>query len=330
MNAPERTPRNMIDGCGRNIDHLRLSVTDHCNLACRYCAPDHGATLRGRLDVDLAYAIVDWLTTQHGIRYVRLTGGEPLLHPHLIPLVARLSRLGGLHELTLTTNGQALSQWAADLRAAGLDRVNVSLDTLDPQRFAQVTRGGQVHRTLAGIEAAVAAGLTPVRINVVVQRGLNDQELGDIAAWGLARGCTVRFLEVMPIGPLAHVVEQHLVSADEILTRLSERFELRPIPAPAGQPAVDYAARSADLCGVVGIIAPTTRPFCAQCRRLRVTAQGQLVSCLHDVRRYDLLRWWNGRELDYAGADATLRAALAEKPAAGVAVQPACMQSLGG
>ena len=322
----------MIDGCGRIIDHLRLSLTDRCNLACRYCAPDQGATLRGRLDldVDLAYAIVQWLTTQHGIRYVRLTGGEPLLHPHLIPLVERLSRLGDLHELTLTTNGQALAQRAAALRAAGLDRVNVSLDTLDPQRFAHLTRGGHVQRTLVGIEAAVAAGLTPVRINVVAQRGLNDHELADIAAWGLARGCTVRFLEVMPIGPLAHVMDQHLVGATEILARLSERFQLRPISASAGQPAVDYAATGDDLRGVVGIIAPTTRPFCAQCRRLRVTARGQLVSCLHDDRRYDLRRWWNGHELDYAGADTTLRAALAEKPAAGVAAQPACMRSLGG
>jgi cyclic pyranopterin phosphate synthase len=320
----------MIDGCGRIIDHLRLSLTDRCNLACRYCAPEHGALPRDRLDAQLAYAIVHWLATRHGVRHVRLTGGEPLLHPHLIPLVERLSRLGDLHELTLTTNGQSLTQRAAALRAAGLDRVNVSLDTLDPQRFAQVTRGGNVQRTLAGIEAALAAGLTPVRINVVAQRGLNDHELADIAAWGLARGCTVRFLEVMPIGPLAHVMEQHLVGAAEILARLSARFQLRPISASTGQPAVDYAATGDDLRGVVGIIAPTTRPFCAQCRRLRVTARGQLVSCLHDDRRYDLTRWWDGRTLDSTGADTTLRTAVADKPAAGVAAQPACMRSLGG
>ncbi|MEW6198483.1 MAG: GTP 3',8-cyclase MoaA [Planctomycetota bacterium] len=320
----------MIDGCGRIIDHLRLSLTDRCNLACRYCAPEHGAPPRDRLEAPFAYAIVHWLATRHGVHHVRLTGGEPLLHPHLIPLVERLSRLGDVHELTLTTNGQALAQQAATLRAAGLDRVNVSLDTLDPQRFAQVTRGGNIQRTLAGIEAVVAAGLTPVRINVVVQSGLNDRELADIAAWGLARGGTVRFLELMPIGPLAHVIDRYLVSAAEILARLSERFQLRPIPASAGQPAVDYAATSDNLRGVVGIIAPATRPFCAQCRRLRVTARGQLITCLHDDRRYDLRRWWDGHRLDYAGADTTLRAALADKPVAGFVAQSACMRSLGG
>jgi cyclic pyranopterin phosphate synthase len=320
----------MIDGYGREIDHLRLSLTDYCNLACRYCVPEHARGCSQMIDERFAFEIVRWLSGQHGIRHVRLTGGEPLLHPRLIPLIEWLARIDTLHEVTLTTNGQALARKTAALRTAGLDRVNVSLDTLDPQRFAHVTRGGDIMRTLAGIEAAVAVGLTPVRINVVAQRGLNDDELAEIAAWGLARGCTVRFLEVMPIGPFAHVIDEHLVSAAEIMARLSERFQLRPIPHSLGQPAVDYAASGEGLRGVIGIIAPTSHPFCACCRRLRVTSRGQLVTCLHDDRRYNLARWWDGRTLDVEGANATLRAALNDKPASGAAVQPLCMRSLGG
>ncbi len=321
----------MIDGHGRQIDQLRLSITDRCNLACRYCVPARpDAHAVGTIDVEFAVRLVDWLVQAHGLRSVRLTGGEPLLHPQVVALVGRLSRLGSPPELTLTTNGQLLAARAAALRVAGLDRVNVSLDTLGPQRFAELTRGGRVRHTLAGIEAALALGLTPVRINVVVQRGLNEHELADIAGWGLARGCAVRFLEVMPIGPLASVLDRHLVAAAEILERLSERFELRPMATRPGQPAIDYAATGGGLRGVIGIIAPTTRPFCAQCRRLRITARGELVTCLHDDRRYDLRRWWDGRTLDRAGADATLRAALTDKPAAGVTAQPVCMRSLGG
>jgi len=320
----------MIDGCGRELDHLRLSLTDRCNLACRYCVPAEAHAHGRMIDERFASEIVRWLSERHGIRHVRLTGGEPLLHPRLIPLIERLAELDPLHELTLTTNGQTLARKARALRAAGLSRVNVSLDTLDPQRFAHVTRGGEITRTLAGIEAAVGAGLTPVRINVVAQRGLNDHELADIAGWGLVHGCTVRFLEVMPLGPLAHVVDEHLVPAAEILAQLSQRFELRPIPQSLGQPAVDYAATGAGLRGVIGIIAPSTRPFCSCCRRLRVTAHGLLVTCLHDDRHYDLSRWWNGQTLAVDGADTTLRKALNEKPAAGAAVQSLCMRSLGG
>ncbi|MEW6250785.1 MAG: radical SAM protein, partial [Planctomycetota bacterium] len=187
----------MIDGCGRHIDHLRLSLTDGCNLACGYCRTGNAEPSRGCLDVNFAVALVEWLSRAHGIRHVRLTGGEPLLYPQLLELVRWLKRLETLNEITLSTNAQALAARARRLHAAGLTRVNISLDTLDPQRFAQLTRGGHIAHTLRGVEAALAAQLTPVRINVVVQRGLNDEELAALAEWGLARGCTVRFLELM-------------------------------------------------------------------------------------------------------------------------------------
>ena len=320
----------MIDGCGREIDHLRLSLTDHCNLACRYCIPDgqrHGSQM---IDAAFAYEVVRWLSQRHGIRHVRLTGGEPLLFPELVPLVERLARLSSLHEITLTTNGQALAGKARLLHEAGLARVNVSLDTLDPDEFARLTRGGRLAQTLAGIEAAVDAGLTPLKINVVAQRGLNDDQLPDIAAWGLSRGCIVRFLEVMPIGPLAHVTDQHLVPASEILERLSDRFELRPIPQSIGQPAEDYVATGGGLGGVVGLIAATTRPFCPRCRRLRVTSRGELVPCVHDKRKTGLTPAWTGDALDIQKADSLLRRAVDAKPAIGPRDQALTMLALGG
>lgn len=320
----------MIDGCGREIDHLRLSLTDHCNLACRYCVP-HGIPPSGQMmDADFAFSLVEWLSVRHGIRHVRLTGGEPLLYPKLISVTERISALGTLHQITLTTNAQALAHHAAALRDAGLSRVNVSLDSLKSERFTNIARGGRIADTLAGIEAAVAADLTPVKMNLVVQRGFNDDELPEIAAWGLARGCIVRFLEVMPIGPLAHTLEEHLVPASIILERLEEHFSLRPIPHAPGQPATDYAASGLGLRGVIGLIASTTRPFCSRCRRLRITARGEIVACVHDPQRFDLSGCWDGRRFDTDRGDEILHTAIMNKPAEGPRNQSLTMLSLGG
>ena len=320
----------MIDGCGREIDHLRLSLTDHCNLACRYCVP-HGVPPTGRMiDGDFAFSLVRWLSSQHGIRHVRLTGGEPLLYPKLIPLLERIHGLGTLHQITLTTNAQALSHRAEALALAGLSRINISLDTLKPDRFTEIAHGGRLGDTIEGIEAAIAAGLTPVKINVVVQRGLNDDELPEIAAWGLSLGCIVRFLEVMPIGPLAHAIEQHLVPASEILKRLGTRFSLRPIPASLGQPATDYAAEGQGLRGVIGLIGSETRPFCDRCRRMRITSRGAIVACVHDPAQFDLSACWDGRHLDTRSADKILRTAVENKAAEGPRTQSLTMLTLGG
>lgn len=320
----------MIDGCGREIDHLRLSLTDRCNLACRYCTPVNSRMRGGAIEASFAFEIVRWLSGRHGIRYLRLTGGEPLVYPKLLPLIERLSKLESLDEITLTTNGQLLRRKAAALRAAGLSRVNVSLDTLDPRRFAELTRGGSVPRTLDGIKAAVESGLTPVRINVIAQRGLNEQELPDIAAWGLSQGCVVRFLELMPLGPVTQVAGDLLVPASEVLERLGRRFTLHEIPDHTGQPSRDYMITGAGLRGVVGVIAATTRPFCSCCRRLRVTSRGLLVTCLHSNLHDDLSPFWDGQALDCSGADALLARAVAAKPAAGPRAQSLTMLSLGG
>ena len=320
----------MLDGCGREIDHLRLSLADHCYLACRYCVPSGARPSPSMIDPSFAFELVKWLSVYHGIRHVRLTGGEPLLYGGLVPLVRRLASLSGLREITLTTNGQALSRLATPLCDAGLSRINVSLDTLDPKRFTQLTRGGCVEQTLKGIKAAVHAGLTPLKLNMVVQRGFNDGDIVTTAKWGLELGCIVRFLEVMPIGPLAHVIDKHLVPAAEIIKRLSECFTLKPLKQPLGQPAVDYAVRAGDLRGVIGVIAPTTRPFCERCRRIRITARGSVVACVHDSRHHELNDCWDGQRFDAAEADRILKNAIMEKPAKGPNSQTVTMISLGG
>jgi cyclic pyranopterin phosphate synthase len=323
--------RALLDGCGRRIDHLRLSLTDNCNLACAYCRDGNSLSPGGCLDLNFGVALVDWLSRQHGVRHVRLTGGEPLLHPQVVELVRRLKALGTLDEVTLTTNAQALARLAGPLRTAGLTRINISLDTLDPERFARLTGGGRITRSLQGIEAALAAQLTPVRINVVVQRGINDDELGQIAHWGLARGCTVRFLEIMRIGPARW--QDRLVPAAAVLERLARQFALQPIPAPPGQPATDYAATSLTdngASGVIGVIASTTRPFCMSCRRLRITWRGEILSCLFDTDGSSLSPAWDGHTLAEGTADKILQAAVLAKPQMGRRVQSKAMISIGG
>lgn len=320
----------MIDGCGREIDHLRLSLTDHCNLACRYCVPEGADPPRQMIDASFAFELVRLLAEQHGIRHVRLTGGEPLLYKGLVPLVRRLGSVKELHEITLTTNGQALARKAWVLREAGLSRINISLDTLHPERYAHLTRGGRLENTFDGIKAAVDAGLTPVKLNMVVQRGLNDTELVDAARWGLELGCIVRFLEVMPIGPVAHVMHEHLVAASEILSKLSEAFRLVPMPHRPGQPAVDYAATAGALRGIIGIIASSTRPFCNRCRRIRLTAHGALVACVHDNHRFDLADCWEGQRLDKRRVNEILKRAIRDKPTTGSRSQSLTMIALGG
>lgn len=328
--GPRQAHPILTDPCGRQIDHLRLSLTEACNLACRYCIPDRAAARGHLLDAAFALQSVRWLCERHGVRHVRLTGGEPLLHPELLSLVRELARIEAIEEVALTTNGQTLAHEAARLRDAGLTRVNVSLDSINARRFTWITRGGRLAHTLHGIDAAIASGLKPVRLNVVALRGLNDDELGDIAAWGIARGCTVRFIELMPIGPLSPDVARRFISASEILDRLSQRLSLRPITAATGQPATDYAAVGHGARGVVGIIGSMTHPFCNRCRRIRLTARGQLLACLFDATGASLEPAWDGRSLDRERADRILAGLVLTRRQAGRTGQPWPMAVIGG
>jgi len=270
---------------------LRVSVTDRCDLHCRYCRGPEGVPIAPG-ERCIAYeeivAFVRLLARGFGLSKVRITGGEPLVRRDIVDLVDMLARLN-LPDLALTTNGQRLSELAAPLREAGLDRVNVSLDSLDPETYRTLTRGGDLKRTLAGIEAALAAGLAPVKLNAVVLRGINDGEVAALARYGLDRGCPVRFLELMPIGVAGPHLSEWFVPSDEVRAALCDVFDLQPLPWDTQAASRDFAVTdAAGREGVVGFISPCSNAFCAGCRRLRLTASGKLLGCLAQVDGIDV------------------------------------------
>jgi len=284
--APADVPRPLVDSFGRVHRDLRISVTDRCNFRCTYCMPEEGMTWLPRADVltfEEVERVASVLVHRHGIRSIRLTGGEPTVRAHLPVLVGKLSPLPV--DLALTTNGATLRSCAADLAAAGLERVNVSLDSLRQERFAALTRRDELDNVLDGIDAAVEAGLTPVKVNVVVVRGVNDDEIVDLARYGRDNGVTVRFIEFMPLDGGETWEAGQVVSQQEILERISAVFPLEPT-VRGSEPAERF--RYLDGRGEVGIIPSVTRPFCEQCDRIRLTADGQLRSCLFSLEDHDL------------------------------------------
>ena len=263
---------------------LRISVTDRCQLRCNYCMPPEGVAC-GPRETILTYeeiaALTATLQAAYGLAKIRLTGGEPLLRPDVDRLVGMLTTLG-VDDIAITTNGLQLAALAPALKAAGLRRVNVSLDALAPDRFRHLTGGGDVAAVLAGIAAAQAAGLTPVKLNTVVIRDVNDAEAGDLLAYALAHACELRFIELMPIGPGRDRFPDGFIAAHEIRERLQATgFTLRPLGRSPDSSADRYAVTDAHgREGTVGFIASCSAPFCAGCRRLRITADGRLIGCL--------------------------------------------------
>jgi len=232
------------------------------------------------LTVEEILRFVRVLRGRFDVAKVRLTGGEPLVRRDLPALVAALAA-GGVADIALTTNGELLAPAAEDLRRAGLRRVNIHVDSLDPRTYRRLTRRGRLSRALAGIEAARRASLAPIKLNMVVLRGINDAEVVPMARFGLERGCEVRFLEVMPIGLAAARHREWFVPSAEVRDRLAAAFDLDPLPVVPGAPSRDVRARDAGgRAGVVGFISPCSRPFCGDCRRLRLTAAGRLLGCL--------------------------------------------------
>jgi len=270
---------------------LRISVTDRCPLHCLYCRPPAGvraAPRRAVLRFDEIVEFVGLVRSRWHVSKVHLTGGEPLVRRGVVELVARLAGLD-IADLALTTNGQRLAGMAADLRGAGLRRVNVSLDSLDPGTYRGLSRGLHLERTLAGIDAARRSGLAPVKLNMVVLRGINDHEVGRIARFGLQRGCEVRFLEVMPIGAAAARHGEWFVPSEEVRERLAAVFRLEPLPAEDSASSRTFrAADGAGRAGLIGFISPCSRPFCSGCRRLRLTATGRLLGCLAQADGIDV------------------------------------------
>lgn len=278
----------LIDPSGRKIDYLRLSVTDRCNLRCTYCMPARGVTKLAHGDV-LSYEDlyrVACAAVATGVEKIRVTGGEPLVRKGIIGFLERLAAIPGLKRLVLTTNGILLEEMAADLRAAGLESLNLSLDSLRPDTFARITRGGDISRVLAGIDAAARAGFPFIKINVVVMRGVNDREILDFAALTLDRPYRVRFIEYMPtLGDDGQ--ESLLVPGYELLDLLSRRFSLeRAEKEIMAGPASYY--RIAGAAGTIGIISPVSCHFCMECNRIRVTSTGMAKSCLFASGALDL------------------------------------------
>ncbi|HLI15758.1 MAG TPA: GTP 3',8-cyclase MoaA [Acidimicrobiales bacterium] len=270
----------LVDRFGRLHTDLRLSVTDRCNLRCSYCMPAEGVRFLPAAEL-LSFDEIERIARvarDLGITAVRLTGGEPLVRAGLADLVARLASLG-FEDLALTTNGMRLAALARPLATAGLRRVNVSCDSLREDRFAAIRRGGRLSSVLEAMDAAEAAGLAPIKVNVVLVAGVNDDEVLDFAAFAREAGRVVRFIEFMPLDADRRWDRRLVVPSDEVVARIDERWPLEAVEAP-GEPAPAARYRFADGCGEIGVVASVTRPFCGTCDRLRVTAEGALRNCL--------------------------------------------------
>ena len=304
--------RAMIDGLGRRISYVRLSVTDRCDLRCRYCMGEH---MRFRpahelLSFDEIEMLAD-LLIERGVTRLRLTGGEPLVRRGMLDLVASLGeRIGrGLEELTLTTNGSQLASTAGRLFASGVRRINVSLDSLDPARFAHITRRGRLDQVLAGIAAAKAAGLK-IKINMVALRGMNEREIEPMLRWCAAGGFDLTLIETMPLGEVEEDRSAYYLPLDGVKRRLEERLTLVPSLARTGGPARYFDVP--ELGVRLGLITPISQNFCSGCNRIRMTATGTAYGCLgHDqkVELRDLLR-----RGDVDGAGEALDRLIAGKP----------------
>ncbi|MGH7457554.1 MAG: GTP 3',8-cyclase MoaA [Longimicrobiaceae bacterium] len=280
----------MADGFGRRIEYLRVSVTDKCNLRCVYCMPEEGLPWLKR-DRILSYeeiAEVVRVMAGMGLRKVRLTGGEPLVRKDLSALVRMIRKVSAIKDVSLSTNAVLLAPLADELRAAGISRLNVSLDSLQAGRIEQIARrDGVAERIFAGLEAAERAGFDPIKINCVVMRGRNHDEVEDFAALTRERPWHVRFIEVMPTGANLGVSKEEFVSADEILEGVRKMGELAPVAGPAGNgPARYFAFPGAP--GTVGVITPMSHNYCESCNRMRLTADGQLRPCLFGWIQTDL------------------------------------------
>ena len=275
------TPAGAFDAYGRQMTYLRISLTDRCNFRCVYCMPATGMKFQPRdeLLTDAELIRLVGLFAKSGFTKLRLTGGEPTIRPHVEDLIREMKQFPGIEEISMTTNGLLLPRMAADLKDAGLDRINVSIDTLDPVRFKFMTRGGRLDLVLAGIEEAERVGIGPIKLNTVVVRGQNEQEVIDMAALSIDKPWEVRFLEIMPMEGVGMVYDEGLVTTEETKARLEHHYgALRPVDSNPSDPARLWQLPGAR--GTIGFISPVSEPFCQFCNRVRLTADGKLRLCL--------------------------------------------------
>ena len=278
----------LVDTFGRAHRDMRVSLTDRCNLRCTYCMPHDFAAWMPSADLlttDELITIIK-VAVEEGIDQIRLTGGEPMLRPDIVEIVSRISSIENAPKLSMTTNGLALARLAQPLVDAGLRRINISLDTLDKATFKKMTHRDRIEDVFAGIAAAKAAGLTPVKINTVLMRGVNDGEAISLLKWALAEGLNLRFIEQMPLDAGGIWDRTQLITADEIFTTLGQEFELTPVPHRGSAPAEEFYVNGGPA--TVGVIGSVTRSFCGACDRVRLTSDGQIRNCLFSMAETDL------------------------------------------
>lgn len=275
----------MKDRYGRKINYLRISVTDLCNLRCKYCMPEDGVEKINHDDILTVEEIIKIADTfsKLGVDKIRLTGGEPLVKKGILDIVKGIGMIDGIKDFTMTTNGVLLEEYAEDLKKYGLDRVNISLDTLDKEKYKEITRGGDIEKVFKGIEACKKIGLTPIKINTVVMKGFNDDEIDNFIEWSKNDDIDIRFIELMPIGEAVEYKDKYL-SNEEII---NSHKELVPIlKNDISSPADYYKVQGGK--GRIGFINPISCKFCDDCNRLRLTSRGTIKTCLHSEEEYDV------------------------------------------
>lgn len=299
----------MKDGFQRNIDYLRISLTDRCNLRCRYCMPEEGIEKKEHADMlslEQIARVVRIASETAGISKIRLTGGEPLVRKGIHDLIHQISRLPGIEEVSLTTNGILFASQAEKLKAAGLKRVNFSMDTLREDRFLYITRGGKLQQVKDAVERAIALEFLPVKINVVAMQGFNDDEILDFADWAYREPLHIRFIECMPVGNLPFYSADKVLPLQMIRQKIESRYALLPVQQKSGAgPAECFSLAGGS--GLIGFIGAMTHHFCDRCNRLRLTADGRLRPCLYSQQEINIKN-----ALDSDAADAVIAQFLQE------------------
>lgn len=311
--ASATTPPALIDTFGRYVSYVRISVTDRCDFRCVYCMSEDMTFLpRARLLTLEEIAELGRSFVELGVTRLRITGGEPLVRSNVLWLFEQLGALPGLHELTLTTNGSQLRRLAAPLRAAGVKRINISLDSLDAERFNQITRTGNLTQVLDGIEAAREAGFQRIKINTVAMHGRNDDEILDLIDYVASRDMDISFIEEMPLGEIAHDRAESFMSSDQVRERIETRYTLLPTTETTGGPSRYFRLQGSDTR--VGFISPHTHNFCESCNRVRVTTEGRLLLCLGQEHSVDLRRVMRSNPGDRAALRQAIIDSMAIKP----------------
>lgn len=306
--------RELIDRFNRRIDYVRISVTDRCDFRCVYCMTEDMEFLPKPqiLSLEELYTVAEAFT-ELGVNKIRLTGGEPMVRRDVMSLIRRIGQLPGLDELLMTTNGNQLERYAEPLRDAGVNRLNISLDTLDSERFRRISRVGKLERVIAGIDAAQAAGFERIRLNSVIMNGYNEDEVMDLTHFALDRGVDISFIEEMPLGEVSdHDREQTSCSNEEIRRQISEHFDIVPSTATTAGPARYWQVAGHD--SRIGFISPVSHNFCESCNRVRVTVEGRLLLCLGNEHSVDLREVLRRDDADRATLHQTIVDAMDIKP----------------